>query len=600
MAMARRLRRSINFLIGTQAFTLAKRQTRDFLASYLRREWRRVFLLTALLLGGTTLQLANPQVLRVFIDEVTTGQDLDRLLRLGALFLAVAVVGQAVAVAETYVAENLGQIATNELRADLARHCFDLDLDFHNARTPGELIERVDGDVANLGNFFSRFVVQIGGSSLVMVGALILLFGVTPLLGASVTVVTLFALALLLRLPAVGSGFWSVERQASAELFGFLEERLTGTEDICSSGAVDHTMRRLADQSQALFRAILRRTLVSGATGYSANLLLTLITVVGLGLAADAYLQGQIDVGAVYLVFSYTQLLARPLWRLTWQLQDMQRASASLVRIQELLATSSRLDQSGRMPLPAGPLVVALVNVTFGYRPGEPVLRDLSLAIRPGEIVGLLGRTGSGKTTLARLVARFHDPDQGVIRIGGVDLRLANAEEMRRAVGFVTQEVHVFHASVRDNLTLFDRSIPDERIAAVLRAFGLWDWCRELPEGLDSRLAPGGSGLSAGQAQLLAFARVFLRDPGLVILDEPSSRLDPATETRVERALDHLLVGRTAIVIAHRLATVERAETIVILENGAVVEQGRREDLERDLGSRYSGLRRVGLEEVLA
>jgi ATP-binding cassette subfamily B protein len=238
--------------------------------------------------------------------------------------------------------------------------------------------------------------------------------------------------------------------------------------------------------------------------------------------------------------------------------------------------------------------------VTFGYAPDDLVLRGLSLAIRPGEVVGLLGRTGSGKTTLARLVARFYDPVRGAIRVGGVDLRQASLAEVRRAVGIVTQEIHLFHASVRDNLTLFDRTVPDERIAAVLRELGLWDWCQALPGGLAARLAPGGSGLSAGEAQLLAFARVFLRDPGLVVLDEASSRLDPATERQIERALDRLLLGRTAIVIAHRLATVERADTIVILEDGVVAERGPRVALARDSTSQFARLRQKGLDEVLA
>jgi ABC-type multidrug transport system fused ATPase/permease subunit len=569
-----------------------------FLIAYLRPYWRRVLVLAATLIAGTALALVGPQILRVFIDGATSGASLDALLRLAGAYLAVAVAGQGVAVAETYVAENLGQAATNDLRADLTRHCLDLDLGFHQLRTPGELIERVDGDVANLANFFSRFVVQIVGNALLLVGVLALLYGVTLPIGLGLTVCALVTIAVLFRLRFAGVPSWVAARQASAELFGFLEERLGGTEDLRSSGAVEHTLRRFAERSHGLYRAERGRAVVASATSFSANLFFNLTTVVGLALGAAASVRGEISIGAVYLVYSYTQLLSRPLDQLARQVQDLQRAVASLERIRDLLATPSRLVATGRASLPRGPLAVELDDVTFGYAADEPVLRGVSLAFGPGEVVGLLGRTGSGKTTLARLVARFYDPDRGGVRVGGVDLRDAAPGEVRRGIAVVTQEVHLFHASVRDNLTMFDRSIPDERIVAALRELGIGDWCQALPGGLAARLAPGS--LSAGEAQLVAFARVFLRDPGLVILDEASSRLDPATERQIERALDRLLVGRTAIVIAHRLSTVERADTVVILEDGAVVERGPRANLARNPDSRFARLRRAGLEEVLA
>src|SRR5206468_10100055 len=223
-----------------------------------------------------------------------------------------------------------------------------------------------------------------------------------------------------------------------------------------------------------------------------------------------------------------------------------------------------------------------------------------SLRIAPGGVLGVLGRTGSGKTTLARLLLRFYDPTAGAVRLGGVDARDARLAEVRARATLVSQDVQLFHASVRDNLTLFDHSISDERIRDVLERIGLGPWLRSLPDdcGLDTELRSGA--LSAGEAQLVAFARVFLRDPGLVVLDEASSRLDPATERHIENAIDELLDRRTAIVIAHRLATVERCDEIAILENGRVVEHGPRHALAVDPSSRFHELLRIGLEEVLA
>jgi ATP-binding cassette subfamily B protein len=237
---------------------------------------------------------------------------------------------------------------------------------------------------------------------------------------------------------------------------------------------------------------------------------------------------------------------------------------------------------------------------SFVFRPSSSVLDDISFTLAPGQVLGLLGRTGSGKTTLTRLLFRLYDLSEGAIRLGGVDLRAARLGELRTRVGIVTQDVQLFQASIRDNLTLFDRSVTDDRILSMLDQLGLSRWLTALKQGLDTELGPGGGGLSAGEAQLLAFARVFLQDPGLVILDEASSRLDPATERLIERAVDRLLAGRTGIVIAHRLATVQRADEIMILERGQIVEHGPRELLANAPASRFATLLRAGMEELLA
>ena len=226
-------------------------------------------------------------------------------------------------------------------------------------------------------------------------------------------------------------------------------------------------------------------------------------------------------------------------------------------------------------------------------------MSNVSFSLEPGQVLGLLGRTGSGKTTIARLVFRLYDPQGGQITLGGHDLRALRQSQIRGRIGLVTQDIQLFHASVRDNLTFFDPAIADARIVAVLEELGLGRWFHALPEGLDTRLAPDGGGLSAGQAQLLAFARVFLHNPGLVILDEASSRLDPATERAVEHAVERLLHGRTAIIIAHRLPTVQRADKVLILERGQIVEFGLRRQLADDPDSRFAQLLRTGMEEAL-
>lgn len=313
---------------------------------------------------------------------------------------------------------------------------------------------------------------------------------------------------------------------------------------------------------------------------------------------------GTLTIGAVYLVFHYSDMMREPLEQIRQQMEVLQKAGAGIARVEELLAVRSRLEENGRAGLSPGALSVEFRRVGFSYRDdesnGEIVLADINLRIAPGRVLGVLGRTGSGKSTLARLLTRLYDPQEGEVTLAGTPLPAVERAVRRARIAMVTQEVQLFRGTVRDNLTFFAPDVPDEQLWEVLYSLGLGDWAAALPAGLDTMLETGSTGLSAGQAQLLAFARVFLRDPGLVILDEASSRLDPVTENLIERAVDRLLAGRTGVIIAHRLATVERADDILILEAGRVVESGARLALAADPGSRFSGLLRTGLEEVLA
>jgi ABC-type multidrug transport system fused ATPase/permease subunit len=572
---------------------------RDLLITYLRPQWPRAALLSVLLLSSIGLQLINPQLLRAFIDRAAAGRPVGELLTIAALFLGLAIVSQAVTVAETYVANDVGWNATNRLRGDLTVHCLRLDPSFHSSHTPGALIERIDGDVAALGNFFSRFVVQILGNGLLLLGVLALLYRIDGRVGLAITAFTALSLAGAGRLRALATPRWAAARQASADLFGFLEERLAGTEDIRATGASAYVMRRLHGHSRTLLHRQVVAGVLGSATGATGVMMLTLGTVLSVGLGVYLFEQGAITIGTVFLIFLYTQLLNGPVEEITRQLQDLQQAGASVARIRALLSLQSAIADGPGVDFPSGALAVEFDRVSFAYQAAEPVLRDLSFALAPGTVLGLLGRTGSGKSTLARLLFRLYDPTEGAILLGGHDLRRARVDDVRRHVGMVTQEIQLFHATVRDNLTFFDDSIPDERILAVLADVGLADWCRALPGGLGTKLAPGGGSLSAGEAQLLAFARVFLTNPHLVILDEASSRLDPATERRIDHAVERLLRGRTAIIIAHRLATVGRADRIMILERGRIAEYGPRAQLAADPGSRFAGLLRTGLAETL-
>jgi len=576
------------------------KQYAGLLQSYLKTQRKSIVWLLLLLGASIAMQLVNPQIIRYFIDTAKSEDSTAPLYYAAALFIGVSLLHQAVTVAATYIGENIGWIATNKLRGDVAEHCMKLDMSFHKTHTSGAIIERVDGDINNLANFFSNFVVMLLSNLVLIVGMLVLLFREGFVIGLGMTLFVVAAIYAIQYIRKFAVPHWGNLRHMSSRFFGFLGEHLEGTEDTRANGATGYVMNR--------FHSLIREWLplrVKAFMGWASMWVTTLIVfaignATAFGLSAYFWKQGAITLGTVYMIFYYTELMAKPIEKIRTQMEDLQKADASIIRIRELLATEPKIRDGAGVPIPPGPLSVTFNHVMFGYEDDAVTLNGIDFRLEKGKVLGVLGRTGSGKTTMARLLLRFYDVTAGGITLEGVDLRDALLRDLRSKVGMVTQNIEIFQGTVRDNLTFFRDDIPDRRIIEVLEELGLREWLRSLPSGLDSLLESGGGGLSAGEAQLLSFARVFLSDPGLIILDEASSRLDPATEHRIEQAIDRLLVNRTCIIIAHRLATIQRADQILILEQGQMVEFGERTRLAADRRSRFNRMLQVGMEEMLA
>ncbi len=568
------------------------------LRRYLAPQRGMAALMAFLLLAATGLQLLVPQIMRRFIDGALAAAPGSRLTSLALSFLAVAVVTQLLNAFATYVAASVGWRATNHLREDLTRHTLDLDMGFHNARTAGEMIERIDGDITSLSNFLSQFSVRVFGGLLLLVGILAALWLEEPLMGAALTAFVVLELVVLTLTRRVGVPASNLEREANARQFGFIEERLQGLDDLRANGAGEYSLHRFRGVMRGVYRDTRRAWMLRSVVWLSSYGLFVIGIAVTVGSSIYLVRRGDMTVGAAYMVFQYLFMLQNPIEQITQQLQELQKAAAGVQRVGELFRTRSALPPGGAAEVPRGPLSVSFEDVDFHYLDASAdqlTLRGVSFHLAPGKRLGLLGRTGSGKTTLTRLVFRLYDPSGGSVRVGGVDTRAVDLQRLRARIGLVTQDVQLFRGTLRDNVTFFDPSVRDDVIERVLEELGLGAWLRGQERGLDTELDSGGRNLSAGEAQLIAFARVFLKDPGLVILDEPSSRLDPATERRLEVALERLLHGRTAIIIAHRLETVERVDEIMVMDRGSVVEAGPRAALAADPSSRYSRLRRAAL-----
>lgn len=619
--------------------TAAFRHYQWLLSRYVYPQGWRVALLAMTLVGSIVSQLVLPQLIARFIDSAFTPQATNDLLTLALIYVVLAFVGQGLNIAATYLASYVGWTATNNLRADLAEHALHLDLSFHKSHTPGELIERVDGDVNTLTRFFSRFFIIVASNLLLMIGVVILLYRENWIAGTGALVFALLFLYFMLNLRDIAVPHYAEYRQLSSEFYGLTGEQLSAREDLRANGAVAFVMNRVDRLMQKWMVAWHKARLASTVLWVSTIVMYVGGSVLSLGIGGYLFLQGAATIGTVYLLYNYFLQISQPIERIREELEQLQNADAGILRIVGLLGTQTRLSAGGNTPLPEGAFAVACHHLSFRYEDcqdssaplwrGEQggevavpppstmergqggevpttateqewILRDLTFALQAGETVGLLGRTGSGKSTLARLLLRLYDPQEGDLCFNGVALCDTPLAELRQRVGLVTQDVQLFQGTVRDNITFFDKSIDDKEIHETIALLGLENWLNSLPQGLETELGGDGNALSAGEAQLLAFTRVFLKDPGLVILDEASSRLDPTTERRIERAIDRLLAGRTGVIIAHRLATVERVDKILILEQGRMVEFGDRKALARNPDSRFAHLLRVGLSEVLA
>ncbi|MGH2481330.1 MAG: ABC transporter ATP-binding protein, partial [Ktedonobacteraceae bacterium] len=387
------------------------------LVTYLKPQWSSMLGLAGLILASVGLQLLNPQVIRAFIDMTQAGGPEQKLLLVALLFIGIALLQRGIAFCSTYVATNVGWTATNTLRADLALHCLLLDMSFHKKYTPGELVERIDGDVNALANFFSNFTLQVLGNTLLIAGILLLLWREDWRVGvglAAYSLVTLLALALL---QGVAVTQWASERQASSEHYGFLEEHISGTEDIRALGAEAYVIHRLYQLMRHMLEKNRAARLLSNMTYISTKFLYVIGYTIGLGLGVYLYSQHQVTIGTAYLIVYYIGMLATPLESIQAQVADLQKATASIERVEELLRLRPEVQEKASLTVPAGQVSAEFQNVSFSYDQQQMVLQNISFHVQAGKVLGILGRTGSGKTTLARLLFRLYDPTSGTISL---------------------------------------------------------------------------------------------------------------------------------------------------------------------------------------
>ncbi len=567
------------------------------LAALIRPDAKRYGVLAVALALAGSLPVLGPLLVRSIVDRVADGLAVgdpppaSDVLLPAMGYLAIAGAAQIATVVVAWLATNTAWTTANRLRIESTEHVLELDHHFHRTHTPGELVQRIDGDVTSVSDFLGRVLLKTGGTVLILIGMVTVVTWIEWRLGIGFVIYLLAVSRLAARIRNRSIDETVEHMGAEAQLFGGIEERLTAAVDLRANGAGQHAMQRFIADATGALGAIKRMERAFLALWWALQGSLLTGLVLALAISAVFIERGLITIGTAFLFLQYSIALRKPLEEIVDQFDVVQKANGAMVRVVELMAVQSAVAEPATGErLPDGPLSIEFDHVNFDYGDDEPVLNDICLTIEPGVSVGIVGRSGSGKTTASRLALRLVDPTSGTVRVGGVDLRNVVAQERRERVAIVPQEVVMFGGTVRDNVTFFDESVSDERVVEVLRNVGLDHL------GLDHEVSGGGGGLSAGQAQLIALARVWLREPDLLVLDEATSRVDPGTERQLQNAIGQLVAGRTALVIAHRLSTLRAVDRIVVIDDGRIVEEGDRAALEADDDSEFRRLLELALE----
>ena len=554
--------------------------------TYIRRLWpffrrylSRVIAAGALLVVASGLGLLGPVLLKRAIDVNIGHNDLRGLAVTSLIYLGIQLVLLVVAYYQQVWLALVGERGAADLKQALFRHVMDLPMSFFDKTPAGKLISRVESDTEALKMLFTRTSVVLLQSALMLVGMGIIM-GVTNL--------RLFLLVLVL-LPPFVAAFWVFQkkvrpvymqvRRTVAETNNLVSEALKGLPVIQVFCQQRRFAQRMDDLNRLKYKGELKATILWHAVWMLVDFGEVLGTGLVLGVGGVLALKGQLTIGTLFLFVSYITRLFGPLRAISDQINVMQRAFASAER------TFQVLDQP-QEPVGAGDeapfrlaQAITCEHVDFAYDGENFVLKDINLVVRKGEKVALVGETGGGKTSIVNLLMKFYPVGSGAIRCDSEELAAMDKHRLRSAVGFVPQEVVMFPGSVLDNLRMFDEATSREKVVAAAQRARIHDTILRFPQGYDTVLTEGGANFSLGERQLLAFARALVRDPEILILDEATSSVDPHTEHLIQEGLEELLKGRTAIIVAHRLATIRMADRVLVVHRGRIAEEGTHDEL---------------------
>lgn len=547
---------------------------------YLRHQKIAVSVTALLVVFTTGLTLLGPYLLGRAIDGYILTGDIPGLLRICLLMLAVYAATSLLTWLQSYVMAGAAQRTVRDIRNDLFGSLQTLSLRFFDRRAHGELMSRLTNDVENINLVLTDSVTQIVSGALTTIGVAALMLWLNPRLGA-ISLVSVIVLTLLLNRWIARRTREGFRRQQAAlgTLNGLIEETVTGQRVVKAYHREPVVVEQFDVTNREVREAATKAQIFAGFIGPMMNFINNLALAIVAGTGGWMAVLGLASVGTIASFINYTRQFGRPLNELANLYNSIQAAVAGAERVFEIIDETSEVDAPEAKPLPQIGGDVVFEGVNFSYEPDVPVLKQLSLHARPGQIVALVGPTGAGKTTIVNLLTRFYEIDSGRITIDGQDLRLLKKEDLRRQLGIVLQDTFLFAASVIDNIRYGRLEATDQEVIAAAKMANADQFIHRLPLGYDTLLSERAGNLSQGQRQLLAIARAILANPSILILDEATSSVDTRTEQHIQEAMLRLMSGRTSFVIAHRLSTIREADQILVINRGEVVERGTHTEL---------------------
>ena len=524
------------------------------------------------------LNVLNPYVVKFVIDSVVSG-NLSSLAYWSAVFLGLALASLIMGFVSSYSSSYLSNKVMYDLRNKMYRHIHRVKLQEVAGEPVGKIVSRITNDVDTIGNVATSGLLDTVGDVITIGGAMFMMWSLSPQL--SLVCYMLIPLMVLVNVFVISKArrAYRETRKKIAEVTSRISQDVAGASVV---QAFSYRKRKNVEEFRRINEENMRANVQAAAITSSMSPLMAIIQAIGAAIilvyGGNLVLQGMLSLGTLMAFYGYLDMFFRPVRTLVMFFTTLQSTLAATERVFTFLEWEPERDE-GEIEEPPKLGEVEFRNVTFGYKEGIPVLKNVSFKVRPGEFIAIVGPTGAGKTTLVNLLLRFYEPWSGEILIDGVDVRRYKLSALRSAILMVPQEPLLISGTVLDNILLANPKATAEDVKKALRALGLEDLIETLPEGLETRVLEGGKNLSVGQRQVISFLRVFIANPKILVLDEATSSVDPYTEAKLQAALEKLARSRTTIVIAHRLQTVVNADRIIVLDGGRVVEEGRHEEL---------------------
>lgn len=580
------------------------------LLAYARPYSRLIAVCVVLLLVVAVIDLARPYLVKTAIDnyilgwnqngvgaETLTGEELQALrasstqaiVRLGWVLFAVLTVGFVLNYIQVYLLQYTGQRIVYDIRQHVFSHIESLSLSFFDGQPVGRLVTRVTNDTENLLEMYTSVLVNLSKDVFMLAGIVIVMFR----LNARLAWVSLSALPVIILITVVfrikAREAYREVRAKLAKINAFMAENISGMRLVQIFRQEKRKLKEFDQVNTEHYQASMKELKVYAVFRPAMELLGSLATALLIWVGGGDVIRGVTEFGTLFAMINYLEMFFRPINDLTEKYNIMQSAMASAERVFQILDTEPAIkDLAEPKHLPAVKGRIEFRNVWFAYHGEDWVLEDVSFVIEPGETAAFVGATGAGKTTIMSLITRFYDIQRGQILLDGVDIRLLSQDELRRHISIVMQDVFLFSGTIKDNIRLGNKDITDERVEEVARYVNAHHFIEQLPQKYDEPVMERGATLSAGQRQLLAFARALAFDPAVLILDEATANIDTETEQLIQEALPRLLAGRTSIVVAHRLSTIQRADKIIVMHKGQIREMGTHQELLAKRGLYYN------------